>query len=61
MKHLMLRIFGHRYLSTGCLHGDHAYCQNRRGQAGPKKPGECKFCSAKCVCRCHREATDVAA
>jgi hypothetical protein len=44
----------HHYLSTGCLHGDHAYCQNRHGQAGPKTPSSCKFCQARCVCRCHR-------
>lgn len=50
----------HEYLSTGCLHGRHDYCQNKQGQAGPKRPGECKFCGAKCRCRCHREAADVA-
>lgn len=38
----------------------HAYCQNHQGQAGLKKPGECKFCAAKCICPCHQEATDVA-
>lgn len=51
----------HVYLSTGCLHGRHDYCQNKHGQAGPKRPGECKFCGAKCTCPCHREATGVAA
>lgn len=61
MRRLLLRVFGHRYLSTGCLHGDHAYCQNKQGQAGPKRPGRCKFCAAPCRCRCHRGATDVAA
>ena len=25
----------HAYLSTGCLHGRHDYCQNKAGQAGP--------------------------
>lgn len=51
----------HNYLSTSCFHAAepgreelHDYCQNRNGQAGPKKPGECKFCEAKCVCRCHQ-------
>lgn len=51
----------HEYLSTGCLHGRHDYCRNDKGQAGPKKPGRCKFCDAKCQCPCHQEATDVAA
>jgi hypothetical protein len=51
----------HVYLSTGCLHGRHDYCQNKHGQAGPKKPGVCKFCGAKCTCPCHREAAGVAA
>lgn len=44
----------HEYLSTGCLHGEHAYCQGLTGQAGPKKPGRCKFCDAPCVCPCHQ-------
>ncbi|MDX3532508.1 hypothetical protein P1P75_40475 [Streptomyces sp. ID05-39B] len=44
----------HAYLSTGCLHGDHAYCQGMTGLAGAKRPGECKFCRASCLCRCHR-------
>lgn len=43
----------HAYLSTGCLHGDHAYCQGMTGLAGKKRPGECKHCGAKCVCECH--------
>ncbi len=47
----------HLYLSTGCLHGNHAYCQNKEGQAGPKVPGECKHCSAGCICPCHGETT----
>ncbi|MET9122990.1 hypothetical protein [Streptomyces sp. NPDC004528] len=44
---------GHVYLSTGCLHGDHAYCQNEDGRAGPKRPGECKHCGTRCICSCH--------
>lgn len=46
----------HFYLSTGCLHGDHAYCSARTGKAGAKRPAECKTCSAlaPCRCRCHR-------
>lgn len=47
----------HAYLSTGCLHGDHAYCQGMTGGAGAKRPGECKGCAAGCVCRCHRGTT----
>jgi hypothetical protein len=43
----------HVYLSTGCLHGEHDYCQNKDGQAGPKAPASCKFCAAPCVCSCH--------
>lgn len=43
----------HDYLSTGCLHGNHAYCQGRTGRAGAKKPGQCKFCAASCRCDCH--------
>ncbi len=49
----------HRYLSTGCLHGDHDHCNcawTRDGQ--PKTPGVCKFCAAPCECGCHRPATD---
>lgn len=44
----------HVYLSTGCLHGEHGYCKGTDGAAGPKKPATCKFCSANCVCPCHR-------
>lgn len=53
----------HIYLSTSCFHEKHDYCKNAEGQAGPKKPGECKFCTAQCMCPCHRsemEADDVA-
>lgn len=57
----------HLYLSTACHHALndearsvesrkelHAYCQNDQGQAGQKKPAECKWCQAKCKCPCHR-------
>lgn len=44
----------HQYLSTGCFHGDHAYCQSDTGAAGTKTPAQCKFCAAPCVCTCHR-------
>lgn len=44
---------GHIYLSTGCLHDQHTYCQSMTGLNGAKRPGECKFCGAKCFCPCH--------
>ena len=44
----------HEYLSTGCRHGNHAYCQDTEGAVGPKVPGQCKFCESPCVCACHR-------
>jgi hypothetical protein len=44
---------GHRYLSTGCLHGEHGYCQSNTGSQGQKTPAVCKFCSSPCVCSCH--------
>lgn len=47
---------GHVYLSTGCLHGEHGYCQSMTGLAGQKRPGQCKWCSARCVCSCHQGA-----
>jgi hypothetical protein len=43
----------HYYLSTGCLHGEHEYCQAKTGAAGAKVPAVCKFCAAPCRCRCH--------
>ncbi|MHB9756477.1 hypothetical protein ACYBSK_19040 [Streptomyces sp. BYX5S] len=48
---------GHEYLSTGCLHNQHHYCQSMTGYQGEKRPGRCKFCDARCVCSCHQEAT----
>lgn len=44
---------GHRYLSTGCRHGEHGYCQSNTGSQGDKRPAECKFCASPCVCPCH--------
>lgn len=44
----------HVYLSTGCLHGEHLYCQSMTGNQGEKRPGTCKFCQARCICECHR-------
>ena len=43
----------HVYLSTSCWHDEHTYCQSNTGMCGHKKPGECKFCSARCICPCH--------
>src|SRR5690606_30859497 len=52
---------GHRYLSTGCLHGEHGYCQAKTGQSGTKKPAVCKWCDASCRCGCHRDAMSATA
>lgn len=46
---------GHRYLSTGCLHGEHDYCASMIGLAGAKRPATCKFCAAHCICECHKK------
>jgi len=46
----------HIYLSTGCLHGQHDYCQSDTGLAGAKKPSRCKWCDAFCQCPCHTTA-----
>lgn len=57
----------HRYLSTGCLHGNallpdgrtgHEYCQSETGVTGAKKPGECKVCGELCYCPCHQGAVN---
>ncbi len=45
----------HEYLSTGCLHGEHGYCKGETGAVGAKRPAECKFCGARCICDCHAE------
>lgn len=54
LTRLAHRLGVHAYLSTGCLHDDHAYCQGMTGLAGAKRPSSCKFCRASCLCRCHR-------
>ncbi|MFD7922480.1 hypothetical protein ACFV3R_25050 [Streptomyces sp. NPDC059740] len=46
----------HVYLSTGCLHGEHGYCQRHTGLSGAKTPAQCKFCAAPCTCPCHSQA-----
>jgi hypothetical protein len=43
----------HIYLSTGCYHGDHGYCQSPKGAAGVKESAKCKHCDARCRCACH--------
>jgi hypothetical protein len=53
---------GHTYLSTSCIHDEHSYCSspeggNDHGDTWTKQPSSCKFCSAPCVCDCHREST----
>lgn len=47
----------HAYLSTGCLHGEHGYCQSHTGLSGAKTPAVCKWCKAPCQCPCHRSTT----
>ncbi len=46
----------HYYLSTGCFHGQHSYCNAMTGMQGAKRPAQCKFCDAKCICQCHYRA-----
>ncbi len=41
----------HRYVSTACLHGEHAYCASTtRPDGAAKEPACCKFCGAPCEC-----------
>lgn len=44
----------HLYLSTACHHGEHAYCAAMTGYQGAKRPAQCKFCRAPCICECHK-------
>lgn len=48
----------HDYLSTACHHGEHEYCQSNTGLSGEKKPAQCKFCEARCLCSCHQSYGD---
>jgi hypothetical protein len=48
----------HKYLSTGCFHENHAYCQSNTGANGAKVPATCKFCAAPCICICHCHGAD---
>lgn len=43
----------HVYLSTACLHRRHAHCASMVGVQGQKRPAQCKFCEARCICHCH--------
>lgn len=51
----------HQYLSTGCLHDKHEYCQAdavaKDGGVLRKVPAQCKFCEAPCICDCHSEGS----
>lgn len=48
----------HVYLSTACLHSIHDHCNAKVNLEGdPKLPQTCKWCDAKCVCDCHKEAS----
>lgn len=44
----------HVYLSTACWHGRHQHCDAMLGTQGLKRPAQCKFCEARCICSCHR-------
>jgi hypothetical protein len=50
----------HVYLSTSCMHERHDYCASLVGSNGEtswiKVAGACKFCPARCICMCHRNA-----
>jgi hypothetical protein len=47
----------HLYLSTSCVHGVHEHCRSAVNvDGGPKAPGTCKHCPARCVCPCHPDA-----
>lgn len=50
----------HYYLSTACLHQVHSYCQDDVDRWGEeKRPGQCKFCAAPCICPCHHPSEPV--
>lgn len=59
-SHLILReqFAGHDYLSTACFHGKHDYCNSMVGYQGIKRPAQCKFCDARCICTCHDDERD---
>lgn len=43
----------HVYLSTACLHERHDHCNAMVGYEGVKRPAQCKWCEARCICVCH--------
>lgn len=55
----------HHYMSTACLHALwdnrpelHNYCAGKtRIDGGKKRPAQCKWCAAGCVCNCHDKET----
>lgn len=46
----------HRYWSTHCRHGRHDACAATELAPGvPRRPAQCKTCTAPCLCHCHKE------
>jgi hypothetical protein len=46
------------------MHDQHEYCsamsgRNLAGETWSKKPAQCKFCDAVCVCHCHTHGETV--
>ncbi len=51
----------HAYWSTHCRHERHGTCSATELAPGvPRRPAQCKTCSAPCTCRCHGEAWPIA-
>jgi hypothetical protein len=50
LAHLRHRLFGHWYLSTHCLHGQHDVCGAMQHQRGDTLDAHCKNCPAPCRC-----------
>jgi hypothetical protein len=49
----------HVYLSTSCLHGEHAHCRSTlSAHGGIKLPGRCKFGPEVCRCPTCRHGID---
>lgn len=42
----------HAYLSTYCLHDDHAGC------VAPGRAPQCKTCASPCLCSCHHRGEE---
>jgi len=56
---IMMEDGEHIYLSTSCLHDEHRHCRSAVNvEGGPKEPGTCKFCPARCICQCHEKGDD---